>query len=304
MFRRNLSLKGAFFFVVFFCVYGFLWGQRVGVPFIRNFLPKDYKGEAQVFSAAQDSRGVMYFANTAGILEFDGHRWRTTPLPYCVSLGKDKNQTIYASGNSDLGYLTVDSKGRTVFNSLRDYLPKDIELPPYFRFIQCTSTNIYWQSEGLILITPLVESSQLIPTAFSSQVKVIKSAEYLFQKLFVVKEKTYVYKKGTGLQQVAPNGVLIPLRGNSLKDKLVMTMFANLDNDIYILMQGEAFFLRENLVSRSNSSIAEILSANNIDVNESQITPQGDIVLGTVDAGIYILTSQGKLKYKLDKKTV
>ena len=50
--------------------------QELGAPIITNYEPEQYKASSQNWVAVQDRRGVMYFANTAGILEFDGQRWQ------------------------------------------------------------------------------------------------------------------------------------------------------------------------------------------------------------------------------------
>ena len=47
-----------------------------GRPFVKNYSPKDYEGSAQNWAAVQDKRGVLYFANQAGVIEYDGVNWR------------------------------------------------------------------------------------------------------------------------------------------------------------------------------------------------------------------------------------
>ena len=41
----------------------------------------DYNAGIQNWSIAQDERGVMYFGNNNGLLEFDGSAWRLYELP-------------------------------------------------------------------------------------------------------------------------------------------------------------------------------------------------------------------------------
>ncbi|HNO10424.1 MAG TPA: hypothetical protein PKI67_05820 [bacterium] len=51
-----------------------------GEPFIRNYFPQEYRAQSQNWSIVQDHRGLMYFGNNDGVLEFDGIRWRLSPL--------------------------------------------------------------------------------------------------------------------------------------------------------------------------------------------------------------------------------
>lgn len=48
--------------------------KYLGVPVIRYYLPKEYKAHNQNRAIAEDSRGIMYFGNSGGLLEFDGYR--------------------------------------------------------------------------------------------------------------------------------------------------------------------------------------------------------------------------------------
>ena len=52
-----------------------------GKPFITNFSPKEYGAGPQNWAVVQDQRGVMYFGNSNGILEYDGSNWRLIQLP-------------------------------------------------------------------------------------------------------------------------------------------------------------------------------------------------------------------------------
>lgn len=45
-------------------------------PIVRNYSVSDYNAGIQNWAIAQDERGVMYFGNNSGLLEFDGSAWR------------------------------------------------------------------------------------------------------------------------------------------------------------------------------------------------------------------------------------
>lgn len=103
-----------------------LWAQRIGSPLISNHEPSDYKGHPRVWAALQDGRGVMYFAASSGLLEFDGQNWRTIPVvgdavTRCLALAKDG--TIFYGGDGDFGYLAQDRRGSIKTVSLKDRIP-------------------------------------------------------------------------------------------------------------------------------------------------------------------------------------
>ncbi len=90
---------------------------------ITNFPVKEYFDNAQIHSITIDSRGLVYFAVANGIAEFDGFEWRMISIPNNAeinALAKNKDGRIYGAGNNAAGYLYVDEKGNTKFESILD----------------------------------------------------------------------------------------------------------------------------------------------------------------------------------------
>src|SRR5215218_6648533 len=78
-----------------------------GLPFVTNYFAKVYQAAAQNWAIIQDDRGVMYFGNNTGLLEYDGVKWRTltqSANSIVRSLGKDQNGRVYFGGYSNFGY--------------------------------------------------------------------------------------------------------------------------------------------------------------------------------------------------------
>jgi hypothetical protein len=58
-----------------------LFARETGMPLIRNYPPKEYRGGSQIWSILQDKRGVLYFASD-DLMEYDGVSWREIPTSY------------------------------------------------------------------------------------------------------------------------------------------------------------------------------------------------------------------------------
>jgi class 3 adenylate cyclase len=89
-----------------------------GAFVFQAFTAKSYGANPQNWTIAQDARGVMYFGNTEGILEFDGVFWRLIRLPYnsaARALAVDARGRIYVGGRGVFGYLAPDARGSTQF---------------------------------------------------------------------------------------------------------------------------------------------------------------------------------------------
>ena len=99
----------------------------MGAPIIQTFNPTDRHAQTTNWGVTQDKRGVMYFANAGGVLEFDGTSWRLIELPletYVRSLAVDEAGTVYVGATNDFGYLASDDAGRLVYRSLLNRIPE------------------------------------------------------------------------------------------------------------------------------------------------------------------------------------
>ena len=55
--------------------------ENVCVPKITYFDKNVYNAANQTWAIAQNKKGYMYFANSAGLLEYDGSQWTLYPMP-------------------------------------------------------------------------------------------------------------------------------------------------------------------------------------------------------------------------------
>lgn len=92
-----------------------------GLPVIRNYPPEVYAAHNQNWAAVQDRRGVMYFGNSYGVLEYDGVSWRLIKVGIkriARSLAMDAEGRIFVGGYGELGYLKPDEQGSMKYISL------------------------------------------------------------------------------------------------------------------------------------------------------------------------------------------
>lgn len=107
---------------------GIASGQNpIGLPNITSYSRSVYGGGLQNRSITQDKNGILYFANSDGLLSFDGTYWKLYPLPNktmvrCVTIGADGK--IYAGGQNEMGYFSPDRNGSLVYTSLKSLIPQ------------------------------------------------------------------------------------------------------------------------------------------------------------------------------------
>ena len=129
--------------------------RRIGFAVEKGFLPihnyshKAYNGQPQNWAIVQDKRGVMYFGNNEGVLEFDGMNWRlieTLNETNVRSLACDDKGNIYVGAVGEIGYLSADSTGKMMFFSLMKYIRQsDREFIDVWKTIT-TEEGVYFQS--------------------------------------------------------------------------------------------------------------------------------------------------------------
>lgn len=101
--------------------------NTIGIPTIVNYSRQDYSAGNQNAYIAQDSKGILYFANNNGLLSFDGTYWRTFPLPNKTvvrSIAVGHQDRIYVGGQEELGYFSPNASGELVYTSLKPLLDK------------------------------------------------------------------------------------------------------------------------------------------------------------------------------------
>ena len=150
--------------IFIFCLLVFLTGyfysvakvyRESGSPFIQNYTDKDYgTNSPQNWSILQDARGVMYIANTEGVLEYDGKNWRLIKVSnnsIVWSLAKDTKGVIYVGAVGEFGYLAPDNIGRLSYISLLSKLkPEDLNCGDV-KDVCITSEGVYFICKNSII---------------------------------------------------------------------------------------------------------------------------------------------------------
>src|SRR5512136_439531 len=101
--------KLRFILILFFAVQAY--PQEAARPFLRNYPPSEYRASQQNWAVTQDKRGIMYFGNNDGLLEYDGVTWRLTKLPIVRTIAIDSLGTIYVGLENDMGFLRHEADG-------------------------------------------------------------------------------------------------------------------------------------------------------------------------------------------------
>ncbi|WP_185146895.1 triple tyrosine motif-containing protein [Chryseobacterium echinoideorum] len=93
------------------------------MPFIQNYLPKDYGNHGKIWEINAADNGLVYMASENGVLEFDGQNWKRfrNYKGYTRSLHIANDSIIYVGADMDFGVYKKDKFQKFSYTSLYPY---------------------------------------------------------------------------------------------------------------------------------------------------------------------------------------
>ena len=265
---------------------------ELGFPFIKNFQPKDYRAHSQNFCIIQDKRGVMYFGNFAGILEFDGETWRiisTENGTRVLSMSMDASGRIYVGAYREFGYLMPDSVGSMKYVSLMDNIKEEDR---YFDEV----IHTYAAKEGIYFITNnrifLKKGSEF--EAFEPPSSIISA--------YHINNVLYLLIKDSGLMYFEDNTFKRVPDGDRFSKILDVNLMLPYKGRILIGSGSQGLFTLSDMgINPYHTEADDYFKANVI--TSGAILSDSSLIIGTTRGGIINLYPDGKIKQILSKKS-
>jgi ligand-binding sensor domain-containing protein len=292
-------------FIVFFLLMPLLSNAQnnaeAGLPFITNFSAKEYKSHPQNWAITQDDRGVIYVANSFGLLEYDGVKWRnirSSSNALVRSLAKDKNSRIYYGSYNNMGYLKPDSVGQLQFHSLLDFIPESYKSFNDIWTIHVADNGIYFQArERIYRLQPIKSSNEE-----KWQVKTWEP-ETKFMFAFYLDGVYYVHQQNKGLMKMeADSLVLIPgseVLGNERMQ--VMLPFPSSSGKKYLLGQfyGGLYVYDGKDFQPFKSEADPFIKSGTL--YKGTLLKDGKFALATSGKGLVIMDAKGKMHQLINR---
>jgi ligand-binding sensor domain-containing protein len=265
--------------------------KSIGLPKIVNFSKADYKGGAQNWDIAQNKNGTLYFANTSGLLEYDGTTWQKHTIPGSTvrSLKIGKDNKVYVGGYNEFGYFEANKDGKLIYKSVSKLVnPNSKKIIDFVWKIHIVNGAVFYQT---FYRTYIYKNDKLT----------ILEAPNRFQFSFVVNNKLFLQDIVLGLVEYR-DGKLITLPNTSgLNNTEVWGMIPVDGHALLIITLDKGLFLYkgEMLVpwqSDANSFVTKNSSLGGRLINNKYI------VLNSVLDGIIICSLDGKIVQHIDKR--
>ncbi|KPK84586.1 MAG: hypothetical protein AMS27_09455, partial [Bacteroides sp. SM23_62_1] len=299
MLRNNFKYS-LFIFIILFMHMDMLKGRNLdetGLVSVYYFSPQKYYAHPQNWDITQDKRGIMYFGNNSGVLEYDGVEWRMIKVSdgsTVKSLACDDNGKVYVGAQNEFGFLQSDSTGQLTYISLSEQLNDSIE---YFDFIW--STHVI--QEGVVF-----QAQEYVFIWKDDSLHVIHS-EAPVHESFNVNGTIYLRLEGVGIVQLEKNRFVPVREGELFSNLFVYGMIPLSRSRVLIVTDYDGLYMMEvgessgevTDISRIRTKIeqlleqVEIYNVNKIDDNR--------ISLGTWGNGVIIIDTTWNLVTVIDK---
>ncbi|MCU0437422.1 MAG: ATP-binding protein [Raineya sp.] len=270
-----------------------LSSPKVGLPFIQNFSPKNYHAGGQNFCVLQDNRGVMYFGNSEGVLEYDGTTWRVLPLPNrseVHALEIDKNNVIYVGGQKEFGFLTTNEVGSLEYVSLLKYVDEKYRSFGDVWSITPTEKGVYFRT-----------AKALYRWEKEKQKVKVWELEGGTNWGYWVNNRFFLYFENKGLFELQNEEIKLVNGGEKFKNEVIYGIVPS-------QTKGEMLVFTENIGMMSWDGVNEPKPIQNAPVNvhikkqtlQIKVINQKLIAIGTRRNGLLLIDYQGNIQYTLN----
>jgi len=294
--RKNIVICFCFVFLTFLQIKAQNFDISRGLPFIRNYLPEEYHAHEKNFGIIQSHKGFMYFANFAGVLQFDGSKWEkimSSRGMRIVSLSINDKGRIFAGGLYDFGYLETSGNGVTKFISLAgDEDTKNIGL---ISKVICFEKKVYFFSAREMYV---LEKDKVIKVPFEGQLLSafqVNDEIYIFFNPENEKMKLnglYRYKQAK-FEKISINST------NPIMDISFMISSFN-ENEILIGTANQGLF------TLKNNQIEEWITPSNNYLKNNRLNccvwaSQSMYAFGTSTGGVLLVRKNGQIVQVIDQ---
>lgn len=266
--------------------------QETGRPFIRNYPPLEYRASQQNWAVAQDNRGIVYFGNNDGLLEFDGISWRLIKLPIVRTVAINSLGRIYVGLENDMGFLEPDNLGNYQYYSLKEKIPKIHRDLTTVLYVYILGDQVIYLADDKIFIYQ------------DEQIKVLTS-ENGFHMIFSVHNRLYVRERGKGLLYLDKDRLRFIEGSELFATERIYSMLPYRQNEILIVTRTQGVFTYSPGRSTEFHKPEGFKEVDNFLLKNpvycGTILTDGEIAIGTLTGGIIVFNAEGKIKTQFNK---
>ena len=147
-----LMRQGSLLLIFVLCSFSYAFSQAIDTVQIRQFSYTTYKAGITTYSGTEGKNGKLFFANSEGLLIYDGTDWELLEIDNnsSVQAVMVDEERIYIGGYNEFGYVDSDEQGYWKYHSLTSLLHSNQPVDDVWQILK-TSQGIYFVSYNMIL---------------------------------------------------------------------------------------------------------------------------------------------------------
>lgn len=276
------------------------YSQSITIPLITNYSTKEYNAHPQNWDITQDSRGIIYLANTDGIVEFDSKNWRKYGVHesnMVFSYDRSDDGQVYMGGNGVFGVFRADSIGELYFDPLSQQLPDSLQEFTNVWNTHCIGNKVYFNTFN--------DQVSYIFTYENGNLNVIRPKNS-FHLSFEVNDEIWVMDKTAGLYRIVNDKPAFVPNTEWLIGKSVFTILpydgshkiiATADGGLYLF--NHQSYTEETFTPWAPEINSEIVA---MGIYGGVQLQDGNYAFNTLAGGVYILSKEGQLLHHISRE--
>ena len=259
------------------------------LPPIQSYTPQEYNAANQNWKISESPDNEILFANSFGLLFYNGASWNSYDSPNGSIIRSVKNidDKIYIGSHSDFGYFQRASNGIFEYTSLVNLLDLNIEEDEEFWNILLLDNWIIFQSISRLIF---IDKN-------NNDVKYLKF-KGIINNSFSIDKQIYI-ALDNGLYRLVngqPERIL-----NSTQIPSVIVNIFNSKKGMLILTDNNGFYLlnESGLVSKFSSPLDSL--KDDLSIFSAIQLSDSSYAIGSVGQGLFLLDSNFKNLQKIDK---
>ena len=284
-FKKKFSLL--FLFIIFNYNYS-CYSQEL--PPIVKYTQSTYQAGIQNWMISQDENHFMFFANNEGLLEFNGSNWTLYPSPNETIIRSVKciDDKIYTGSYMEFGYWERQKSGQLKYHSLSQSIKEKLIDEEQFWGILNYDNWILFQSLQKIYAynTKSKEFSIIQPNSFIT--KAYRTSRGIF------------FQSKDGLFEIEKGKSKLFLNDNVVKENKIISIIESNDGLLLITQKQGIYIYNNGELNKFTTEVDNELKVSSI--YSSEVLFDGSYTIGTISNGIYIINSNGELKYHITQK--
>jgi ligand-binding sensor domain-containing protein len=245
--------------------------SQTGNSFLTHYSPADERIDYRSVGMVQDNRGLIYFTNKKGVLEFDGKNWQLISTPGAVYTLSLLNNEVYVGGSFGFGKVATTKGTQQTYQSL------------------VTAQHIFSSVVANGKIYACNETSLYILSADKIEKEIKAEAKDAYTGLLEVHQNIFVKSQLKSLSQLINDQLGSPIVTMPTESEIIFAVQSNKNNDVVVgTERGKIFAIKE----KSQPLELKLFDANYINQNKlvsAAWVNESLLAVGTLLGGVVLV---------------